>query len=1225
MNTTFTEDDDKITVDMDDGSITFGEKSTWSQVYKGDYEYVYGGTENAVTIYNRDKEVKAPYLSITKTGMANVTAGGEITYQITVQNTGTATATDDAVVTDTLPTGLTLESAKSTTGTVDITTPPGTVTWTIDAKDLPANQPAPHTLTVKATVPGTFTGTSVTNTASLDTKDPHEESDDHTTTVTPLGSLTISKTFSYEDNSSKTTAPTDFGATFVVKNENGDQVASLTYAELSNSTKNPITNLPYGTYTVEETNITGTLAPAYNPTPTVSYDDGTDGTGRTDNQIALNAPTATMKVNNRYSLTNSPIVGITKTATPTATAGDTITYTITVTNTGGGKAIDAVVTDNLPTTGLVLTTAKLYQADGTTEITDSTVAKIEDGAVTWNVGTLPKQTGTATLVVKVQVAESALAIESKQITNTASVHHDGLKDDGTEDPSASDSTTITKSNLSIAKSASSSSDESGATAKPGDTITYTITVTNTGDADAKGKTVIDTLPSAGLQNIDADADTGTYNKDQNTITWRDLTIPAGGTVTLTVTADVAPLANTSQGITLVNNVAMDDLSDSVTTRVGATKGTLTISKAISGVPAEDTDAWNVLKTLTFTVEKQVEEPVEGGGTSTVWQPVTGLTNIAIAAFTGFEAENGTYTYDCGNVEPGTYRVVEAGGYDLSACGYTRDGDNATASDAVTVTAGAGATASIINDYTGKTYTITFDAGEYGKVNHKSGTWTYTWEEFSADDVVLNYDWAGSQTAGTGSKVVFTFTQDQYLTYENSGLTIESADIPLTNVVEGATAKTGTTTVENPVENGKYYFNNGGIFTSIADAYAAMNAANVTTITYAADYTFTYTFTDYGSVQVDMAYWVEGQESEDPTVVTAFNTKVTEQAALESIDLYKDTIFFVKAKSGYQINSSSSLKMYDSSNGTERPGIIAPLTADTARPAYVDVDTWNAAKAAALKNGYTHFFFYTDNTVFARWFKVTATKDPVVALGGTKIVALGGNTAPGEQIFTFKLETFVEKEEEGPVAMAVNRVADVPGYMMTGSKTETVTTNGAGQYPFTVGEITYTEEGTYFYRLYEVIPEVVPSNWTYDQSVYYITVEVTDNGYGQLTAEVTNVKLSAPDAEPLQTNVVDFTNTYTRNTSTGPIDPGPVNPNPGPGTDIPDDNTPTTDLPEEETPTTELPEEETPTTELPEEEVPLAEVPATGDTAGLWALAAGVSGLALVWLALSGKKRREENA
>ena len=100
---------------------------------------------------------------------------------------------------------------------------------------------------------------------------------------------------------------------------------------------------------------------------------------------------------------------------------------------------------------------------------------------------------------------------------------------------------------------------------------------------------------------------------------------------------------------------------------------------------------------------------------------------------------------------------------------------------------------------------------------------------------------------------------------------------------------------------------------------------------------------------------------------------------------------------------------------------------------------------------------------------------------------------------------------------------------------------------------------------------------------------------------------------------------------GPIDPGPIDPGPSdPGTDIPDDNTPTTDLPEEETPTTELPDEETPMTEepveeLPDEEVPMAEVPATGDTAGLWALAAGVSGLALVWLALSGKKRREENA
>ena len=80
----------------------------------------------------------------------------------------------------------------------------------------------------------------------------------------------------------------------------------------------------------------------------------------------------------------------------------------------------------------------------------------------------------------------------------------------------------------------------------------------------------------------------------------------------------------------------------------------------------------------------------------------------------------------------------------------------------------------------------------------------------------------------------------------------------------------------------------------------------------------------------------------------------------------------------------------------------------------------------------------------------------------------------------------------------------------------------------------------------------------------------------------------------------------------------------PTTDLPDEGTPTTDLPDEGTPTTDLPDEGTPTTDLPDEETPMADAPETGDSTGLWVLAAGVSGVALVWLALSGKKRRDEN-
>ena len=74
----------------------------------------------------------------------------------------------------------------------------------------------------------------------------------------------------------------------------------------------------------------------------------------------------------------------------------------------------------------------------------------------------------------------------------------------------------------------------------------------------------------------------------------------------------------------------------------------------------------------------------------------------------------------------------------------------------------------------------------------------------------------------------------------------------------------------------------------------------------------------------------------------------------------------------------------------------------------------------------------------------------------------------------------------------------------------------------------------------------------------------------------------------------------------------------------------TEIKEPETPTTDLPDTDVPTSgdtgvDLPEPEVPRADAPKTGDAAGLWAMAAAVSGMGLVWLAISGKKRKEEDA
>lgn len=88
------------------------------------------------------------------------------------------------------------------------------------------------------------------------------------------------------------------------------------------------------------------------------------------------------------------------------------------------------------------------------------------------------------------------------------------------------------------------------------------------------------------------------------------------------------------------------------------------------------------------------------------------------------------------------------------------------------------------------------------------------------------------------------------------------------------------------------------------------------------------------------------------------------------------------------------------------------------------------------------------------------------------------------------------------------------------------------------------------------------------------------------------------------------------------------PKPDPDTEIKDDDVPKSDLPEQPV---EIPDEDTPKTDLPQapvdipdEDTPKADVPKTGDAMGLWVMAAVASGAGLVWLNLTGKKRKDDN-
>ena len=111
--------------------------------------------------------------------------------------------------------------------------------------------------------------------------------------------------------------------------------------------------------------------------------------------------------------------------------------------------------------------------------------------------------------------------------------------------------------------------------------------------------------------------------------------------------------------------------------------------------------------------------------------------------------------------------------------------------------------------------------------------------------------------------------------------------------------------------------------------------------------------------------------------------------------------------------------------------------------------------------------------------------------------------------------------------------------------------------------------------------------------------VTNDGIVTVLKDVTDTKMTV-------------TNTYTY-VSDGPDEPyTPPKP-------ITDPDVPKTDVPETpEEPGVDIPDEPTPTDEY-------TDPGATGDSSLAWIMAAAVSGIGLVWLSLSGKKRKDENA
>jgi uncharacterized repeat protein (TIGR01451 family) len=216
-----------------------------------------------------------------------------------------------------------------------------------------------------------------------------------------------------------------------------------------------------------------------------------------------------------------------------AEPGEQLTYTITLSNTGGSDVTNYGVTDALDS--------------NTTFVSADNGGVASGGTVTWSGLTVPAN-GTLTLTIVVQVADPLPA----GVTHVANVAYETGTTPPPCPPAGGQCVVIpSEGAVVIVKALAGETGTQPGVAEPGEQLTYTITLSNTGGSDATGYGVTDALdPNTTF----VSADNGGVASG-GTVTWIGLTVPANGTLTLTIVVQVAdPIP---AGVTQIGNVAYE--------------------------------------------------------------------------------------------------------------------------------------------------------------------------------------------------------------------------------------------------------------------------------------------------------------------------------------------------------------------------------------------------------------------------------------------------------------------------------------------------------------------------------------------------------------------------------------------------------------------------------------------------------------------------------------------
>ncbi|HEX7830959.1 MAG TPA: hypothetical protein VF787_14985 [Thermoanaerobaculia bacterium] len=474
--------------------------------------------------------VSAVDIAVTKTGDATVNAGDNITYTITISNSGPDIA--NASVFDTIPADTTFVSLMQNSGpSASCATPaPGAIGDVICTMTLGSGQSSVFTLVVEAGDTNFVTNTATGSTTEADTNPMNDEATANTTVVASAD-LSITK-----NGPATITAGNDITYTITLTNLGVSTADAVTLSD----------TLPAGTTFVSQTQNSGpaldcttppvggtgaitctvpTLAPGDTATLTFVFNVSSAAAagGTISNTATVTSTTSDPSTGNNSSTSNATVatsadVSVVKSGPSGAQPGGNITYNVTVSNLGPSDAANVSLSDTVPAgTTFVSSTQNTGPTfscatppvGGTGNIT-CTIATLADGV-------------TATFTFVVQVSNAATI--GTVITNTATVTATTPDSNTGNNSSTTNATVAALADVVVTKTG-----EPGARA--GQTTSYEITVTNNGPTDAMTVQLSDTLP----------ADTTFVSFTQNSgPTFACATPAVGGTGTVTCT--IATLAN----------------------------------------------------------------------------------------------------------------------------------------------------------------------------------------------------------------------------------------------------------------------------------------------------------------------------------------------------------------------------------------------------------------------------------------------------------------------------------------------------------------------------------------------------------------------------------------------------------------------------------------------------------------------------------------------------------